>query len=74
MTDKFERCIRDVKRANTKRGTTYNPWAVCNATVGRMGGKATKRKVETRGGVLRRVYEGPRGGLFVVQSGRKVYL
>lgn len=28
---KFERCVQDVKA----RGTAYNPWAVCNASLGR---------------------------------------
>jgi len=35
MPKKFDRCVRAVMRSNKKKGKDYNPWAVCNKTVGR---------------------------------------
>lgn len=34
MYNKFERCVKKVKDLNKKRGTNYNPYAVCHASLG----------------------------------------
>ena len=31
---KWERCVKDVKKQNKKRGEDYNPYAVCTASIG----------------------------------------
>ena len=73
MSDKYERCVQSVKRANKERERRYNPWAVCSAKMGRKGGRPTEYKAEI-GGRGRRVYEGPRGGLFYVRGKKRVYI
>lgn len=74
MPAKFERCVKSVKRSNAKRGTSYNPWAVCTASVGRKGGKSTEHKIVTSDGRARRLYKGPRGGHFYIKNDRKIYV
>ena len=36
-SDKWHRCINHVKAANAKRGTDYNPYAVCTSSIGYSG-------------------------------------
>ena len=33
MYEKFERCVKDVKKKNKENGTDYNPYAVCHASL-----------------------------------------
>lgn len=74
MAAKFERCVMKVKASNVARGTNYNPFAICHASVGgKLGGTSTGVKKYVNG-KSRTVYEGRQGGLFYVQNGKKVYL
>jgi hypothetical protein len=36
-TDKFHRCLGHVRAGNTHRGKSYNPYAVCTASIGYAG-------------------------------------
>lgn len=46
FTHKAQRCHKHVERANAKRGTSYNPYAVCTTSVGYEGSyrERSKRK------------------------------
>ena len=52
MPAKLERCLRKVRAQNRKKGTHYNPYAVCSASTGikrAKGGGWTEGKPRTRG-------------------------
>jgi hypothetical protein len=50
FTHKAQRCHKHVAGANAKRGTSYNQYAVCNASIGYEGAyrERSKRKGRTR--------------------------
>lgn len=37
FTPKFHRCLGHVRTANAKRGTSYEPYGVCTASIGYSG-------------------------------------
>lgn len=61
---RYERCVFHVK----SRSPRYNPWAVCASSVG--------RPSETRGtkSSFPEIKVGPKGGLYYIKNGSKVYL
>lgn len=59
FTDKFHRCLGHVRTANAKRGTDYEPYGVCTASIGYVGSyKAGHRRgARTPAGRARRMRE-----------------
>lgn len=78
MSDKFEACVMAVKAkqkakcasSNYKGKGCYNPWAICNKSVGSK--ESPNKKSPTKKG--RKVHTGPRGGKYHLIKGKKVYL
>lgn len=59
FTDKFHRCLGHVRTANAKRGTDYEPYGVCTASIGYAGSytPSHRRGARTPAGRARRMRE-----------------
>lgn len=57
FTPKFQRCIGHVTAANAKRGTDYQPYGVCTASIGYSGSYTPghRRGARTPGGRSKRM-------------------
>lgn len=59
FTDKFHRCLGHVRSANAKRGTDYEPYGVCTASIGYSGSytPSHRRGARTPAGRARKMQE-----------------
>lgn len=59
FTDKFHRCLGHVRTANAKRGTDYEPYGVCTASIGYSGSYKAgfRRGARTPAGRARKMKE-----------------